>query len=311
MDRTDKPVEILMAVYNGEAFLAEQIDSILRQSDGRWRLTVSDDGSTDGSGAIIDEYVRRHPDRIARHCAGRRFGNARDHFFHLMAQCEADYMLFCDQDDVWYPDKVARTRQALEAAEAAWGGDMPVLVFSDQTPTDAELKPLAPSLMRYQNQYFGHFDYRSILMRNVATGGAMGINRALARLGGRFGDGSRIIMHDWWLAVVAARFGRIVYIDESLGAYRQHGENAVGAKDVHSVGYIEAKLRHIGDVRASIIRKKAQAQCFSEAYSELLTEADEAFLAQFTRPRSGPLFYLKHRREIHGLPWLAGMMVLG
>lgn len=311
MNRSDRALEILMAVYNGEAFLAEQIDSILRQSDGRWHLTVSDDGSTDGSGAIIDEYVRRHPDRIARHCAGRRFGNARDHFFHLMAQCEADYMLFCDQDDVWYPDKVARTRQALEAAEAAWGSDMPVLVFSDQTPTDAELKPLAPSLMRYQNQYFGHFDYRSILMRNVATGGAMGINRALARLGGRFGDGSRIIMHDWWLAVVAARFGRIVYIDESLGAYRQHGENAVGAKDVHSVGYIEAKLRHIGDVRASIIRKKAQAQCFSEAYSELLTEADEAFLAQFTRPRSGPLFYLKHRREIHGLPWLAGMMVLG
>jgi len=255
--------------------------------------------------------VRRHPDRIARHISGRRFANARDHFFHLMAQCDADYMLFSDQDDVWYPDKVARTRQALEAAEAAWGGDMPVLVFSDQTPTDAELKPLAPSLMRYQNQYFGHFDYRSILIQNVVTGGAMGINRALARLGGRFGDGSRIIMHDWWLAVVAARFGRIVYIDESLGAYRQHGENAVGAKDVHSAGYIAAKLRHIGDIRASIIGKKAQAQCFSEAYPELLTEADEAFLAQFTRPRSGPLFYLKHRREIHSLLWLAGMVVLG
>ena len=311
MDRTDKPVEILMAVYNGEAFLAEQIDSILRQSDGRWHLTVSDDGSTDGSGAIIDEYVRRHPDRIARHCAGRRFGNARDHFFHLMAQCEADYMLFCDQDDVWYPDKVARTRQALEAAEAAWGSDMPVLVFSDQTPTDAELKPLAPSLMRYQNQYFGHFDYRSILMRNVATGGAMGINRALARLGGRFGDGSRIIMHDWWLAVVAARFGQIVYIDQSLGAYRQHGGNAVGAKNVNSAGYVAAKLRHIGDIRAFILCKKAQARCFSEAYSELLTEADKAFLARFTRSRSGPLFYLKHRNEIHGFLRLAGMVVLG
>ena len=311
MDRADKPVEILMAVYNGEAFLAEQIDSILRQSDGRWHLTVSDDGSTDGSGAIIDEYVRSHPDRIARHYAGGRFGNARDHFFHLMAQCDADYMLFCDQDDVWYPDKVARTRQALEAAEAAWGSDMPVLVFSDQTPTDAELKPLAPSLMRYQNQYFGHFDYRSILIQNVVTGGAMGINRALARLGGRFGDGSRIIMHDWWLAVVAARFGRIVYIDESLGAYRQHGENAVGAKDVRSVGYIAAKLRHVGDIRASIIGKKAQAKCFSESYSDLLTEADEAFLAQFTRPRSGPLFYLKHRNQFHSLLWLAGMVVLG
>jgi len=311
MDRTDKSVEILMAVYNGEAFLAEQIDSILRQSDGRWHLTVSDDGSTDGSGAIIDGYVRRHPDRIARHISGRRFGNARDHFFHLMAQCDADYMLFSDQDDVWYPDKVARTRQALEAVEATWGSDMPVLVFSDQTPTDAELTPLAPSLMRYQNQYFGHFDYRGILMQNVVTGGAMGINRALARLGGRFGDSSRIIMHDWWLAVVAARFGRIVYIDESLGAYRQHGGNAVGAKNVNSVGYVAAKLRRIGDIRAFILCKKAQARCFCEAYPDLLTEADRAFLARFTRPRSGPLFYLKHRNEIHGFLRLAGMVVLG
>lgn len=311
MDRTDRPVEILMAVYNGEAFLAEQIDSILCQSDGRWHLTVSDDGSTDGSGAIIDEYVRRHPDRIARHFSGRRFGNARDHFFHLMAQCDADYMLFCDQDDVWRPEKVARTRQALEEAESAWGRDMPVLVFSDQTPTDAELKPLAPSLMRYQNQYFAHFDYRSILMQNVVTGGAMGINRALARLGGRFGDGTGIIMHDWWLAVVAARFGRIVYIDESLGAYRQHGENAVGAKDVNDIGYIARKLRHLGDIRAFIICKKTQAQRFCEAYSEALTEEDRAFLARFTRPRSGPLFYLKHRKEIHGFLRLAGMVALG
>lgn len=311
MDRTDRPVEILMAVYNGEAFLAEQIDSILCQSDGRWHLTVSDDGSTDGSGAIIDEYVRRHPDRIARHFSGRRFGNARDHFFHLMARCDADYMLFCDQDDVWRPEKVARTRQALEEAESAWGRDMPLLVFSDQTPTDAELKPLAPSLMRYQNQYFSCFDYRSLLIQNVVTGGAMGINRALARLGGRFGDGSGIIMHDWWLAVVAARFGRIVYIDESLGAYRQHGENAVGAKDVNDIGYIARKLRHLGDIRAFIICKKAQAQRFCEAYSEALTEEDRAFLARFTRPRSGPLFYLKHRKEIHGFLRLAGMVALG
>ena len=116
MSKADKPVEILMAVYDGEAFLAEQIDSILAQSDGRWHLTISDDGSTDGSGAIIDEYVRRNPDRIARYRSGRRFSNARDHFFHLMRRCDTDYMLFCDQDDVWYPDKVLKTGWTIEKA---------------------------------------------------------------------------------------------------------------------------------------------------------------------------------------------------
>ena len=309
--RIDDPVEILMAVYNGEAFLAEQIDSILRQSDGRWRLTISDDGSTDGSAAIIDDYVRRYPGRISRHRPDRRFGNARDHFFHLMERCDARYMLFCDQDDVWYPEKVEKTRKALEDAESEWGADTPALVFSDQVPTDEALKPLAASLMRYQKQYFGHFDYRSILMQNVVTGGAMGVNRALARLGGRCGDTSRIIMHDWWLAAVAARFGKIVYIDEPLGIYRQHGNNAVGAKDVGSAGHVIGRLRHIGDVRALIACKKEQAQTFCETYHELLSEDDRRFLSSFARPRSGPVFYLKHRSEIHGFFRLAGMMVLG
>lgn len=311
MDRVDNPAEILMAVFNGEAFLAEQIDSILRQSDDRWHLTISDDGSTDGSGAIIDDYAGRYPERIARHRSGRRFGNARDHFFHLMGQCDADYMLFCDQDDVWYPDKLLKTRQALEAAESEWGRDTPVLVFSDQTPTDADLKPLAPSLMRYQDQYFERFDYRGILMQNVVTGGAMGINRALARLGGRCEDTGRIIMHDWWLAAVAARFGRIVYIDEPLGAYRQHGRNAVGAKDVGSVQHIADRLKHLGDVRALLIAKKSQAQTFLETYSGQMTGEDRQFLIGFMRPRSGVRFYLRYRGEIQGFFRLAGMMVLG
>ena len=309
--RIDEPVAILMAVRNGEAYLAEQIDSILRQSDGRWRLTVSDDGSTDGSAAIIDDYVRRHPDRISRHRSGRRFGNARDHFFYLMGRCEARYMLFCDQDDVWYPDKVAKTRRALEDAEAEWGADVPALAFSDQVPTDEALKPLAASLMRYQKQYFGHFDYRSILMQNVVTGGAMGVNRALAELGGRCGDTSQIIMHDWWLAAVAARFGNIVYIDEPLGAYRQHGANAVGAKDVGSAGYALERLGALDGVRRSIEKKKAQARAFRLTYASMLEPEDERFLTRFERPRSGLGFYLRHIALIHGVKRKAGMALLG
>lgn len=309
--RIGEPVEILMAVYNGEAYLAEQIDSILRQSDGRWRLTISDDGSTDGSAAIIDDYARRYPDRISRHRSGRRFGNARDHFFYLMERCEARYMLFCDQDDVWYPEKVAKTRRALEDAESEWGADMPALVFSDQIPTDEALKPLAASLMRYQKQYFGHFDYRSILMQNVVTGGAMGINRALAQLGGRRGDTSQIIMHDWWLAAVAARFGKVVYIDEPLGAYRQHGDNAVGAKDVGSAGYALERLSAMDGVRRSIGRKKAQAQAFRRTYESMLGPEDERFLTRFEKPRSGLGFYLRHIALIHGVKRKAGMALLG
>ena len=304
-------MEILLAAYNGEAYLGEQIDSILRQTDARWHLTISDDGSTDGTGAVIDACVAQYPGKIARHRFDRRFGNARDHFFALMARCDADYMLFCDQDDVWHPEKVQKTREALERAEAEFGADAPILAFSDQTPTDEHLRPLATSLMRYQKQYFERFDYRSILMQNVVTGGAMGVNRALARLAERgMGDG-RVIMHDWWLAAVAARFGQIAYIDEPLGVYRQHGDNAVGAKDVGSVGYAADRLGKIAEVRRSILRKKAQASAFEECYRDRLDASDFAFLDGFARQRSGVGFWLRYQKLIHGAARRAGMLLLG
>ena len=308
---SNAPVEILMAVYNGEAFLSEQIDSILAQSDPRWHLTLSDDGSTDRSPEIIDGYAARHPDRIARHRSGRQFGSARDHFFYLMGRSRAHYLLFCDQDDVWAPEKVARTRQALEAAEARRGADTPILVFSDQTPTDARLNPLAPSLMRYQKQYFGDFDYRAILMQNVVTGGAMGINRALADLGGRGAGVPEVLMHDWWLAAAAARFGEIVYIDQCLGVYRQHGENEVGAKHVGSAGYVLNRLGRLQDVRRTILGKKAQAGAFLGCYGDALGPEDAAFLRGFARSRSGPGFYLKYGGLIHGAARKLGMLALG
>ncbi len=310
MDRQSETAQILLAVHNGEAYLREQLDSILAQTDGNWRLTASDDGSTDGSAAILDEYAARFPDKIARHIPERRFGNARDHFFHLMARCDADLVLFCDQDDAWYPDKLARTRAAMQEAEDRYGIDTPILVFSDQVPTDENLRPLAPSLMRYQGQFFERFDYRAILMQNVVTGGAMAVNRALARLGGRGAGDGRVIMHDWWLAAAAARFGQIAYIDEPLGVYRQHGGNAVGAKDVNSLGYAADRIGKLRQVRASILRKKAQAGAFQERYRDRLNADDAAFLEAFARPRSGLRFFLRYRGLIHGKQRRVGMFFL-
>ncbi len=303
-------IEILMAARNGEDYIRAQIDSIIAQTDAGWRLTVSDDASEDATVQIVDAYVARDPDRIARHRSGRRFGNARDHFFYLMDRCDAEFMLFCDHDDVWYPDKVARMRAAFDRAAGEYGADTPILVFSDQTPTDAKLTPLADSLMRYQKQYFKSFDWRSILMQNVVTGGAMGANRPLVELARRGKDLEGVFMHDWWLAAVAARFGKIVYIDAPLGVYRQHGGNAIGAKDVGSAGYVASRLGGLGEVRRSILRKKAQAVAFERAYCDALNGEDMAFLRAFERPWSGPLFWLKYQGLIHGAARKAGMLAL-
>ena len=306
-----EPIEILMATYNGSFFLREQIDSILEQTDENWHLTISDDGSKDGTQAIIEDYTQRFPGKITHYHSGKRFGNAKDHFFHLMNRCGAEWMLFCDQDDTWYPNKVAKMRAAMKSAENQYGAETPLLVFSDQMPTDAQLRPLAPSLMRYQKQYFEHFDYRSILMQNVVTGGAMGINRALAELGGKCADTSRVIMHDWWLAAIAARFGQIVYLDEPLGTYRQHGDNVEGAKPVGSFSYVCERLGNIRNVRKSILQKKVQAAVFVETYQKALNEQDLAFLNGFRKSRSGFAFYRKYGNLLYGHERKAGMTLLG
>ena len=304
-------IEILMAAYNGAPYIGEQIDSILQQTDTNWHLTISDDGSTDGTDAIIDEYARQYSDCVQRVCSGQRFGGAKAHFFWMTQQCEAEYIAYCDDDDTWKADKLEKLRNAMQDTESRLGSNTPILVFSDQTVTDEKLSVIAPSLMRYQKQYFEHFDYRSILMQNVVTGGAMMINRALAKLALECKDPSQVIMHDWWMAAVAARFGEIVYIDEPLGAYRQHGHNSVGAKNVGSLAHILHKLGHIREISRTLTHKKAQASVFEGTYALMLEEADHVFLGQFARRRSGPVFYLKNRTLVHGFFRLAGMMVLG
>ncbi|MBQ8311599.1 MAG: glycosyltransferase family 2 protein [Clostridia bacterium] len=307
----DVKIEILLASFQGARFIREQIDSILHQQDTRWHLTVSDDGSTDGTTDILDAYVQQYPHRISRVRSGQRFGHPRDHFFWLIQQCDAPYMMTCDQDDVWHPDKVGKTLEALCEAEKRHGQQTPILVFADQTPTDDQLTPLAPSLVRYQNQYVESFDYRSLLIQNVVTGCAMGFNRALADLASRCADSRQVIMHDWWMAVVAARFGQVVYIDQPLSDYRQHGDNSVGAQNVRSLAHKLGKLGKLAQLRAATAARKAQAGVFCTTYKEQLNDKDMAFLTPFTRRRSGVLFCIRYRACFHGWSRMLTMVVVG
>ena len=300
-----------MATYNGAAFLAAQLDSILTQDTDNWHLTVSDDGSTDETPEILNEYVRRFPDKITRIFSGRRFGNARDHFFWLMEQCKAPHMHFADQDDVWHPDKVRTMQEALEQAEAQYGHQTPLLVFTDQAVVDENRKPIAPSLMRMQQQDPERTDYRSILVQNIVTGCTCAINRSLAILAGQCGDTTQVIMHDWWLALVAARFGKLVYLDLPMLDYRQHRGNSVGAKNVRSAEYVHRMIMHTASIRKAIRFKKKQATLFERTYDAQLNDEDKAFLQGFIKPRSGTFFYWKNREQIHGFFRMLGMIVLG
>lgn len=312
MDGADMDkIEVLMAVYNGSAYIREQIDSILNQTYENWHLTISDDGSTDGTDLIADEYAAKYPEQITRVYSGVRFGNARDHFMWLSENCTSRYMLYSDQDDVFNPEKMSRLMDAMQNAERQWGRDLPILVFSDQTVVDEKLNVIEPSLMRCQKQAFDSFDYHALLIQNVVTGGAMMVNRPLCSLAVQCRSRERIIMHDWWMAATAARFGKIIYLDEPLSLYRQHGGNSVGAKRVGSAGYIAGMMGNLRGVREMILRKKSQAGVFEETYTALLTAEDRQFLSRMKQSRSGIRFYLKNRGYIHGFFRFMGWVMLG
>lgn len=306
-----KNVEILMATYNGAAYVREQLDSILAQTHSDWHLTISDDGSADDTVAIVTEYTQRYPEKLRLLQKSRRFGSPSLHYMELIAEANADIIALCDQDDVWFPDKLEKMTALFSTSELQYNSNTPILLYSDQTPTDANLAPIASSMMRLQNQHPENTSWRALFFQNVVTGGACLFNRALARKAALCADSGGIVMHDWWLALVAAKFGKLVYLPESTGYYRQHGSNVFGARDVHSTSYVLSKLSAIKAVQSSILDKKRQAETFRLTFANTLTPEETEFLASFAKKHSGLPFYLGNRHIIHGFFRTAGFALLG
>jgi glycosyltransferase involved in cell wall biosynthesis len=269
-------VTILLAAHNGERYLREQLDSILRQNFGGWRLIASDDGSTDRSPQILDDYARRFPGRIRVLSHDLRFGNARDHFFYLLQHCEGRYIMFCDQDDLWLPDKIRITLTRMRAAEAGAGADTPVLVHTDLAVTDRNLRIRAKSFFSFAKLDWRRSALGNLLVQNIVTGCTVMVNRPLLN---RMGEPPRrALMHDWWLALVASAFGRVEFIHKPTVLYRQHGRNQVGAHDAGSPRYLWERLRNVRRLKEGMSGTYAQAAEFVLHYGDALTPEQKKML---------------------------------
>lgn len=268
-------VDILLATFNGAAYLVPQIDSILRQTHADWRLLIRDDGSSDDSATIARFYAARHPERIAIVDPGGRNLGAVGNFSALLERSTADYALFCDQDDVWLPEKIEVLMREMHGIERMNGRHCPAMVHSDLIVADRDLNVIAPSFWSYQrlNPEKGRFLNR-LLIQNVATGCAMMVNRSLRQAALPVPAQAR--MHDWWLALVAAAFGQIGYVRRPLVLYRQHGENTLGAKhwDVFSLMRLLATgmfARMCREKQAILAATQDQAAAFARSYADRLT----------------------------------------
>ena len=259
-------IDILLATYNGGKYISQQLDSLFGQTYQDFRIIVRDDGSSDDTLKIVDQYCKAHPGRIEVVMDGIACGSAKSNFFQLMRHSTSDYAMFCDQDDVWIDNKIEITLQKMKEAERMQN-EIPILVFSDLHVVDDNLGIINSSFMKYENLDPRKTSLNRLLAQNVATGCTMMINRELLKTALKFEHADRIIMHDWWCALVASQFGKVVYIDKPLVLYRQHHDNAVGAKSGKSIDYIFNMIGNLKEVKKIIENTEIQAEEFSRVFN--------------------------------------------
>lgn len=302
MFTTDK-IAILLATYNGEKFIGEQLDSLLAQTCQDWVCYIHDDGSKDKTLEIAGEYAEKHPDKFII-IPGPSTGGAKHNFLYLFRQVEAPIYMCCDQDDVWLEDKIELTMQAMEEEMLSVGREKPILVFTDLKVVDGELNEIAPSMREYQKFDCTRLGVNQFLLTNVVTGCTMMANRALRDILADIKEPDNIIMHDWYAALVAAKFGKMRYVDKSTILYRQHGNNTLGvsALPVYSIRYILPRLFDFSGIRNDIQITGKQAKEFMENCN---LQQDELVSGYADLMKMGKMqrlmFYYKHDIRRRGI----------
>lgn len=249
-------IEILMATYNGEKFLADQLESLLTQTNQEWVLLIHDDGSSDNTISIINQYQANYPRQIIFIHDGIKTGGAKNNFAHLLSLASAPYIMFCDQDDVWKPDKIQMTYACMQIIEAE-NPDKPVLIHTDLEVVDDALNSISPSMLAYQKLILSP-SFEQLLVRNSITGCTVMLNRKALELS--LPIPKQAAMHDWWLGLtVLANNGIIKFINSSTVYYRQHDGNSIGVQRA-DIWYYSKKILHFGSVLYSIVRVIRQAE---------------------------------------------------
>jgi len=295
MDRID----ILLATYNGAAFLEPQLDSIEAQTHKNWRLIARDDGSTDRTLEILSAFQARHARKVEILADDDgNLGLVRN-FSRLMEHSDAPYTTFCDQDDVWIPEKLELCLEKMRELEREHGAETPLLVFTDLTVVDEGLRVIHPSFWRYQKlDPNGGRSFSQLLVMNVVTGCAALANRSLARIAAPVPSQARV--HDWWMALTVAAFGYLAPLFEPTVLYRQHGNQSIGAKALNLwnlprlVAQFVAQYSRHKALTSSLF---AQGTAFRKRFGPIVTEQMRRELDLFLRIE-GERFDLRLRRAV-------------
>ena len=219
--------DVVLATYNGENYIDEQLYSIVNQSIPPSKIIISDDSSRDKSLSICNYWSTQSliPFLILPQ-PSCRLGSCRN-FERLLTFSSSNYVMLADQDDIWDLNKAEKLFKRMNALEKVHGKSHPLLVYSDLRLIDHSGKNISYSFYEFQCLSPSRDDFVSIGLQNIVTGCSCLVNQSCIKAALPFP--SHVIMHDWWLAMVASRLGYLAFEESPCVSYRQHSSNLVGA----------------------------------------------------------------------------------
>ncbi|WP_034943058.1 glycosyltransferase family 2 protein [Erwinia oleae] len=221
-------IDIVLATYNGEKYLSEQLNSILAMHSFDEiinKIIVCDDNSTDHTLDIIARTIPPNKLILVKSDQGKPYGPAKN-FERGIRLANSEFIMLSDQDDIWMPNKIIAYIKEAEKCNK----NLPLLIFSDLEVVDSDLRLVDKSFLHYQSIKESWVNnINNLLIQNLSPGCTMMFNQKLIQKSFPLPD--KCLMHDWWLIVVCKIYGEIRFIsNETFIKYRQHANNQVGAK---------------------------------------------------------------------------------
>lgn len=269
-------VHIVMATYNGERFLREQMDSLLCQSYENITIEVCDDGSSDETLAIIHEYCEKDK-RVSLHQNKSNEGYV-NNFLKGIKRSNAPYTMLCDQDDIWYKDKVEHTLVKMKQIEGE-KNDVPILIYSDAMNYDSDTGKELGRFHESSHLNTKKVDTPHLFMENKCIGCTCMVNRRIQTYLGELPEQIRV--HDWWLALISSHFGKIAYLNEPTLFYRQHSSNMIGGDSYGD--YVKDRLSKVERQRMVLRDTYRQAAAFLKCFRSQMSEEQIRIAEQFAQ----------------------------
>lgn len=289
INSSEDSVSIALAVYNGEKFLPQLLASLESQTIKPSELIVLDDCSTDNSLEVIQSFRLSFKKTI--------FSNERNEgpvftFKKLAGLCKGNFIAFCDQDDIWLPQKIEHSLLAIKKIDS----NIPAIAFSDLSVIDEEDKLIHKSFFELRSSSPKKFSLPDLLFENIVTGCASIINKAMANKLANMP--LNILMHDHWMALIGYSFGKYVFINEPLVLYRAHGTNVTDKKKASYLINFRNQLKN----KSSYLHKNIlQAIEFKKAYTAELSKKNLKALNNFIALEQQPFFYKRFARDKRSL----------